>query len=198
MAVWRLLQLQLTCCCHPDAHPTQRPAGKFDIKPKRPNLAAKYKDEKVGSSHPPERGWLGFMHVCATSMVCQQPCCQDQVELFNPNQCIFDLKIQICIINAPWLQELTRLINANNESAVASKAQQSGGHLAVVKAPVLAPADQKQKSKSAKMGASGNWMQAVLFHCKSWRFRSSPSVDLATAWTVCSGLISATSRPNIV
>lgn len=50
-------------------------------------------------------------------------------------------------------QELTRLINANNESAVASKAQQSGGHLAVVKAPVLAPADQKQKGKSAKASA---------------------------------------------
>eukprot|EP00878_Enallax_costatus_P004551 GHUV01004792.1.p1 GENE.GHUV01004792.1~~GHUV01004792.1.p1 ORF type:complete len:101 (+),score=40.96 GHUV01004792.1:265-567(+) len=47
-------------------------------------------------------------------------------------------------------KELTKMINANNESNLASKAQQSGGHLAVVKAPVLAPADQKQKAKQAK------------------------------------------------
>lgn len=31
-----------------------------------------------------------------------------------------------------FLQDLTKLINANNESNAASKAQQSGGHLAVV------------------------------------------------------------------
>ena len=48
------------------------------------------------------------------------------------------------------MQDLTKMINANNESNAASKAQQSGGHLAVVKAPVLAPADQKQKAKQAK------------------------------------------------
>ncbi len=52
------------------------------------------------------------------------------------------------------LQDLTKMINANNEGNAASKAQQSGGHLTVVKAPVLAPADQKQKAKQAK-AASG-------------------------------------------
>jgi hypothetical protein len=51
-------------------------------------------------------------------------------------------------------QDLTKMINANNEGNAASKAQQSGGNLAVVKAPVLAPADQKQKAKAAKAGAS--------------------------------------------
>lgn len=51
-------------------------------------------------------------------------------------------------------KDLTKMINANNESNLASKAQQSGGHLAVVKAPVLAPADQKQKAKQAKAAAN--------------------------------------------
>lgn len=50
-------------------------------------------------------------------------------------------------------QDLTKMINANNESNLASKAQQSGGNLSVVKAPVLAPADQKQKAKQAKAAA---------------------------------------------
>jgi hypothetical protein len=51
------------------------------------------------------------------------------------------------------VQELTKMINAKNESNTASKAQQTGGTLAVVKAPVLAPADQKQKAKTAKAAA---------------------------------------------
>lgn len=51
-------------------------------------------------------------------------------------------------------KELTKMINANNEGNAASKAQQSGGQLAVVKAPVLAPADQKQKAKQAKTAAA--------------------------------------------
>lgn len=52
-------------------------------------------------------------------------------------------------------KDLTKMINANNESNLARKAQQSGGNLAVVEAPVLAPADQKQKAKQAKAAATG-------------------------------------------
>eukprot|EP00882_Tetradesmus_deserticola_P008592 GHRQ01009060.1.p2 GENE.GHRQ01009060.1~~GHRQ01009060.1.p2 ORF type:complete len:101 (+),score=40.70 GHRQ01009060.1:190-492(+) len=69
--------------------------GSFDLKPKKPSLAAKYNDEK----------------------------------------------------------DLTKMINQKNESNAAGKAQQSGGQLCVVKAPVLAPADQKQKAKQAKTAA---------------------------------------------
>jgi len=49
-------------------------------------------------------------------------------------------------------KELTKMINKSNESHFATKAQEAGGHLAVIKgpAPVLAPADQKQKAKAAK------------------------------------------------
>lgn len=50
-------------------------------------------------------------------------------------------------------KDLTKMINASNESNLASKAQQSGGNLNVVKAPMLAPADQKQKAKQAKASA---------------------------------------------
>ncbi|KAF6264401.1 aspartic peptidase domain-containing protein [Scenedesmus sp. NREL 46B-D3] len=70
-------------------------SSKFDLKPKKPMLAAKYNDEK----------------------------------------------------------DLTKMINQKNESNAAGKAQQSGGQLSVVKAPVLAPADQKQKAKQAKAAA---------------------------------------------
>ncbi|WIA08378.1 hypothetical protein OEZ85_007817 [Tetradesmus obliquus] len=50
-------------------------------------------------------------------------------------------------------KDLTTMINAKNESNAAGKAQQNGGQLAVVKAPVLQPADQKQKAKQAKAAA---------------------------------------------
>ncbi|KAF8072538.1 hypothetical protein HT031_000198 [Scenedesmus sp. PABB004] len=69
----------------------------------------------------------------------------------------FDLKPKKAALVAKWKDEkdLTKMINANNESNAAAKAQQSGGHLTVVKAaPVLAPADAKQKAKAAKAGAA--------------------------------------------
>jgi hypothetical protein len=56
----------------------------------------------------------------------------------------------LCVAFVCLSQDLTKMINANNESNVASKAQQTGGTLTIVKAPVLAPADQKQKAKQAK------------------------------------------------
>ena len=53
-------------------------------------------------------------------------------------------------IDAIWsvtAQELTKIINKKNESAAASKAEQNGGHLGVVKAP---PAEGKDKKKEIK------------------------------------------------
>lgn len=48
-------------------------------------------------------------------------------------------------------RELTKAINAENESKFAGVAASSGGHLAVIKAPpVLAPADQKNKTRPGK------------------------------------------------
>ncbi|CAL5228845.1 g12052 [Coccomyxa viridis] len=44
-------------------------------------------------------------------------------------------------------KELTKIINKKNEAAAASKAEQSGGHLGMVKAP---PAEGKDKKKDAK------------------------------------------------
>jgi hypothetical protein len=53
----------------------------------------------------------------------------------------------------PHHQDLTKAINLNNESNIAAKAEQAGGHLKMVKAPpVLAPADTKKKAKAAKGG----------------------------------------------
>jgi Protein of unknown function (DUF2462) len=50
-------------------------------------------------------------------------------------------------------KELTKAINAGNESRVAGVAASSGGKLSVLKAPIAATAtaDQKNKSKGAKM-----------------------------------------------
>lgn len=131
--------------------------GKFDIKPKKAALLNQYKDEKVRA----RRAAL-------------------QIRV----QCCAAARALTCA-SAPCSQDLTKMINANNESNIASKAQQSGGHLAVVsaasqapqlsplqtrcrarpdaaactcsrrpcaqvKAPVLAPADQKQKAKQQK------------------------------------------------
>jgi hypothetical protein len=59
------------------------------------------------------------------------------------------------------VQELTKMINAKNESNTASNAQ-PGGTLVVVKAPVLAPADQKQEAKKAKTATKSH---AVLHLC---------------------------------
>lgn len=52
--------------------------------------------------------------------------------------------MRCCVYSA---QELTKVINKKNEAAAASKAEQSGGHLGVVKAP---PAEGKIKKKEAK------------------------------------------------
>jgi Protein of unknown function (DUF2462) len=52
-------------------------------------------------------------------------------------------------------KDMTKFINANNESRAAGLAAASGGKLAVVKAPppVLATADAKGKAKAAKKAA---------------------------------------------
>lgn len=51
-------------------------------------------------------------------------------------------------------QELTRMINKNNEHNLASKAEQAGGQLKMVKAPpVLLPADAKKKAKEEEQRA---------------------------------------------
>ena len=54
------------------------------------------------------------------------------------------------------------MINRNNESNIAAKAEQAGGHLKMVKAPpILTPADAKKKAKEAKQqgGGGGDAMQ---------------------------------------
>ena len=46
------------------------------------------------------------------------------------------------------LQEITKLINKKNEAAAASKAEQSGGQLGVVKAPKEPAKDEKKAVKA--------------------------------------------------
>lgn len=60
-------------------------------------------------------------------------------------------------------QELTKMINKTNESNLAAKAEQAGGHLKMVKAPppVLAPADAKQKAKQAAKKKKGGDPEAM-------------------------------------
>lgn len=48
--------------------------------------------------------------------------------------------------------ELTKAINAENEQHFAGAAASSGGRLAVLKPPVGATADEKQRAKAAKAG----------------------------------------------
>lgn len=54
-------------------------------------------------------------------------------------------------------KDMTKFINAKNESRAAGLAEGAGGRLAVVKAPppVLATADAKGKAKAAKKAAAG-------------------------------------------
>lgn len=54
------------------------------------------------------------------------------------------------------MQELTKIINKKNESAAASKAEQSGGHLGVVKAPPGAADGKDDKKKHKLKGLKGS------------------------------------------